>query len=88
MLHVPASMPSPIPLGYRQHFIHWHPPLRHLLKPLINQSLQTGFLIVVNVAPRGPFTYPYIASPLLPVSAVWLPTLRSRGNIPSEYDIN
>src|SRR5918999_635578 len=37
---------------------HRCPPLRDLLKPFIDQPLQTGFLIAVKVAPKGSFAHP------------------------------
>ena len=55
MFDVPAFMPGPVTIFQAHDFIYRRPPVRNLIQPFVDQSVQAFVFVPVNIAPERPF---------------------------------
>ena len=78
VLDVPALVPVAVQLGQPQHFIHGRPPRRDSGQAPVQQSIQSPFLVAINVPAEGPLVHPqqpgrfFLREPTLPPACICL----------------
>jgi len=73
MLYVPPLVRGLVQRLQPEHFIDWRPAVGHLLYSTVQQALQPGLLVAVNVTAECSFTDPQQLSGLLLGQATILP---------------